>query len=64
MQWERMVEIAEFIAEKAVGDDFIRVDFYLSNGKIYLGELTFTPEGGRAKFEPRQVDIDLFSQRN
>ena len=25
---------------------FVRADFYLVNGKVYFGELTFTPGGG------------------
>lgn len=33
-----------------MADDFsyLRIDWYLVNGKIYFGELTFTPGGGRS----------------
>lgn len=32
---------------------FVRADFYIVNGQVYFGELTFTPAGG--------MDTDLFS---
>lgn len=38
-----MVAIAEAIAKDF---EHVRVDLYDINGKIYIGELTFTPEGG------------------
>lgn len=40
---DEMISIAKTIAK-----DFghVRVDLYCVNGKIYIGELTFTPEGG------------------
>ncbi|MDO5859587.1 ATP-grasp fold amidoligase family protein [Methanobrevibacter sp.] len=40
---EKMVEIAERLSE---GHTFVRVDLYNINGKIYFGELTFTPANG------------------
>lgn len=41
--FEEMKMIAEDIAQKFKQ---VRVDFYDINGKLYLGELTFTPHGG------------------
>lgn len=42
--FEKMKEIATAIAKKF---EYVRVDLYsLPGGKIYIGELTFTPEGG------------------
>lgn len=35
-----MIKYAKLLAENL---DFVRVDFYLVNNKIYFGELTFTP---------------------
>jgi hypothetical protein len=32
--------------------DFVRVDLYNLQGKIYFGELTFTPLAGRLNFKP------------
>lgn len=37
----------------------VRVDFYLIDGQIYLGELTFTPGNGHIKFKNPQHDIML-----
>ena len=36
---------------------FVRVDFYIVDGEIYLGELTFTPDGGIFKYKDRKTDI-------
>ncbi len=38
---------------------FLRVDFYIIQGKIYFGELTFFPASGMSKFEPEEWDIIL-----
>ncbi|EGP7860780.1 hypothetical protein I0O09_001581, partial [Campylobacter jejuni] len=39
--------------------DYIRVDMYLVDSKIYIGELTFTPNCGKAKIEPAEWDLKL-----
>lgn len=39
--------------------DFVRVDAYNIDGKIYFGELTFTPVGGGIKFRPERWDLQL-----
>lgn len=41
--FEKMKEYA-----KILGEDFpfVRIDFYDINGKVYFGEMTFTPKGG------------------
>jgi hypothetical protein len=41
--FEEMIKIAEKLSEDF---KFVRVDLYNINGKIYFGELTFTPRGG------------------
>jgi glycosyltransferase involved in cell wall biosynthesis len=38
---------------------YVRVDLYVSNSKIYFGELTFRPYGGFMKFVPDTFDIEL-----
>ena len=40
---EKMTELAEILAEDFM---YVRVDFYQIEGKIYFGELTFTPANG------------------
>jgi len=54
--YSKAVEIAE---ELSVDFDFIRVDLYLVNDKIYFGELTNTPENGFGKFSPKSLDFEL-----
>lgn len=41
--YNEMISIAEKLSEDF---KFVRVDLYNINGKIYFGELTFTPRGG------------------
>jgi hypothetical protein len=50
------VKIAE---QLAVDFDFIRVDLYILNDKIFFGEMTNTPENGMARFTPREFDFEL-----
>lgn len=40
---ERMLQIAQILSADF---DFVRVDLYDVNGKVYFGELTFTPANG------------------
>lgn len=51
-----MVRAAEVLAE---GFPFVRADFYDMPTKPLFGELTFAPEAGLCRFEPRRVDRDL-----
>lgn len=39
--------------------DFIRVDLYLLDNKIYFGELTNIPGNGTEKFKPKKLDFEL-----
>ncbi|MFG6391581.1 MAG: glycosyl transferase [Candidatus Amulumruptor sp.] len=45
---DEMIEVAKKLSK---GLPFLRVDFFLSNGKIYVGEVTFFPVGGYEEFE-------------
>lgn len=54
--FEAMVNLAELLAEDF---DFIRVDLYNSNNRIYFGELTTYPGGVNTKFLPRSQDEAL-----
>ncbi|MFV0557462.1 MAG: ATP-grasp fold amidoligase family protein, partial [Enterococcus sp.] len=40
---------------------FVRVDFFMGNGQLYLGELTFTPAGGLHVY-PKTFDLWLGEQ--
>lgn len=49
-----------WIASKLSSDfDFVRVDLYNLKGKIFFGELTFTPLAGFLKFKPESWDQTL-----
>lgn len=50
------------LAEKLSGDvPFLRVDFYNIQGRIYFGELTFSPASGMGRFIPEEWDAILGS---
>lgn len=53
---DEMKKMAEIIA---VGQPFLRVDFYYANNHIYFGEITFYPATGFGKIEPEEWDSIL-----
>ena len=48
-----MIEVAEALGRDL---DFVRVDLYVSDDWVYVGELTLYPGGGFERFEPPQYD--------
>jgi len=54
--WDEMVKIA-----KELGKDFpfVRVDLYNINGKIYFGEMTFTPAKGTLILDDDKCDFEM-----
>lgn len=58
---DKMIIVAEKLAEDF---KFMRVDLYENQGKIYFGELTPCPAGGRGKFYPQEYDYYLGSLWN
>jgi hypothetical protein len=50
---QKMIELVEKLAEDF---NYVRVDLYDVNQKLYFGELTFTHEDGLAKFFPEKYD--------
>lgn len=51
--FEEMINIARTLSQ---GFKFVRVDLHNVDGRIYFGEMTFTPGGGFMKFNPRKHD--------
>ena len=51
--FDEMLKVAEKLAKKF---QFVRVDLYNVDGKIYFGELTFTPASGKHPFIPLEED--------
>lgn len=52
-QLEEILELSKKLAKDTL---FLRVDFYIIEGKVYFGELTFFPASGHGKFEPEEYD--------
>ena len=52
-----MLEIADVLAQ--VKKNFLRVDLYSINGKIYFSEFTFFSDSGSAVFTPDYWDEKL-----
>ncbi|MDO4803450.1 MAG: ATP-grasp fold amidoligase family protein [Lachnospiraceae bacterium] len=59
---EKPEQLAEMmhLAEKLAGDiPFVRVDFYIIEGKVFFGEMTFFPASGFTPFVPEEWDMTL-----
>lgn len=52
--FEDMIEVAEKLSKEF---DFVRVDLYNADGKIYFGELTYTPSAGINALRPLDYDL-------
>lgn len=53
---EQLPEILECARKLAKGIPFVRTDFYVINGKVYFGEITFFPASGFNPFYPEKWD--------
>ena len=56
MNFEQMISIA---SQLSAGFDFVRIDLYNIDGKIYFGEFTLTPTAGELKLRPESWDLKL-----
>jgi len=56
---EEMIRVAETLVKPF---PFVRLDLYNINGKIYFGEMTFTPLGGMVNFHPQSFLDELGSE--
>jgi len=54
--FEEMVSISEKLGS---GLDFVRVDLYHLEAKIFFGEFTIYPSSGLGPYEPTEFDLDL-----
>lgn len=52
-QYDEMIRIAEKLSS---GIPHVRVDLYLTQERIYFGEMTFFHNSGLRKFEPKEYD--------
>ncbi len=53
---DRMVALATRLSE---GLDFVRVDLYNVDGRIYFSEFTFTPDAGSFAFDPADWNLRI-----
>ena len=51
-----MIEISEILSKNF---EFVRVDLYEINNKIYFGEFTFAPEGANSMFTPIKYEYEI-----
>lgn len=56
---ENLDEILEFCEKIADGIPYVRIDFYILDGKLYFGESTFYTWGGFIHFTPAEWDKKL-----
>lgn len=56
INFQKMKEYAEKLS---AGFYFVRVDFYEVNGKIYLGEMTFTPGNGFFRYKDNETNLKI-----
>lgn len=54
--FDEMIKIAEKLSQ---GFPFIRVDFFDTDEKLYVAELTFNPGGGVTKYHPESFNKEL-----
>ena len=54
----QMLSAAELLSQ---GFPFVRVDFYVINGKLYFGEFTFHHEGGFGRIKPDEFNAEMGS---
>ncbi len=50
-------EMLALATKLSAGFGFVRVDLYNVKGRVYFGELTFTPAGGTLKYTPESWDL-------
>lgn len=53
---KQLKKLLDLSAKLSEGTNYVRVDFYIINEKIYFGELTFTPAAGFGQFMPKRYD--------
>lgn len=56
---ECLTELIALSKKLSEGIPHVRTDFYVINGKIYFGELTFFHGSGMQKFEPESFEIEM-----
>lgn len=55
---QKLDQMLQLAKEMSAPFSYVRVDFYLLNGNIYFGELTFTPDSGIFNFNDSKTDLE------
>lgn len=53
---DKLGEMLDVCQKLSSGFSYVRVDLYYANGRIFFGELTFTPGNGMSPFDPVESD--------
>lgn len=56
---DKLPEILDIAATLSAGFDFMRVDFYVADGRVLVGEMTSFPTNCTAPFKPASADLTL-----
>ncbi len=56
LNYDKMIELAEILCKDFY---FARADLYEVDGKIYFGEMTFTPGSGMNRLTPEKYDLEF-----
>lgn len=56
---EKLDDMLALAKKLARNLDYIRIDFYVMDGQIFLGEMTNYPARGRGKITPQSYDFEL-----
>ncbi len=54
--FDKMMQFARILSHDFA---FVRVDFFESEGNLYMGEMTFIPMNGTGNFDPQSWDYEL-----
>ena len=54
---DNFAHMLKTVEELCKGFVFVRVDLYSVKGKIYFGEMTFTPQSGKGKWYPEERNL-------
>ena len=52
----QLQEMLDLSVQLSKGIPFVRTDFYIVDGKVFFGEMTFYPTSGYTAFEPEKYD--------
>ena len=61
---EKLDEMIDLCRKLSKNFPMVRTDLYFVKNRIYFGELTFTPDNGLKKYDPKQFDYEMGERLN